>query len=316
MVFFIAAITCSGGTTPPSRKAAFFPRQVDSSDQDYYANAHPYLEEPLEQLVKRIPELKKIQPAADQEALPGILEKIAGNVDSFFQNVVNLIAQEKITLEKLNVRGQVKASERVQDNYLILRHDNDTGDDMVEYRMDAAGHRMDQIGLDKGYLVTSGFALSCKYFSTDFQREAKFRYLGEQKIGLRDTFVVAFAQQPGLATLFVTMAWRGHPSVRMLIQGIAWVDKSDFQIIRMRTDLLAPRTEIGLDRQTTEVTFDRVQLPDVATPLWLPSDVQLNIQFAGIEAFNAANRVLIYHNEHHYTDYRRHQVSVKMITPQ
>ncbi len=79
--------------------------------------------------------------------------------------------------------------------------------------------------------------------------------------------------------------------MRMLIQGIAWVDKSDFQIIRMRTDLLAPRTEIGLDRQTTEVTFDRVQLPDVATPLWLPSDVQLNIQFAGIEAFNAANRV-------------------------
>ncbi len=140
---------------------------------------------------KRIPELKKIQPAADQEALPGILEKIAGNVDSFFPKCREPNCARKDNSGKTERPGPGQASERVQDNYLILRHDNDTGDDMVEYRMDAAGHRMDQIGLDKGYLVTSGFALSCKYFSTDFQREAKFRYLGEQKIGLRDTFVVA-----------------------------------------------------------------------------------------------------------------------------
>jgi hypothetical protein len=32
----------------------------------------------------------------------------------------------------------------------------------------------------------------------------------------------------------------------MLIQGVAWVEKVNFQIIRMRMDLLASRPEIGL----------------------------------------------------------------------
>jgi hypothetical protein len=35
--------------------------------------AHPYPEEPLKQLVKRIPDLKGIRPSADQQALSMIL---------------------------------------------------------------------------------------------------------------------------------------------------------------------------------------------------------------------------------------------------
>jgi hypothetical protein len=50
-------------------------QSIDKSDQFYYANAHPYLEEPVKKLVKRIPELKPMQPASDQQALPMILEK-------------------------------------------------------------------------------------------------------------------------------------------------------------------------------------------------------------------------------------------------
>jgi hypothetical protein len=49
----------------------------------------------------------------------------------------------------------------------------------------------------------------------------------------------------------------------MLTQGIAWVDKENFHIVRMQTDLLARRPEIGLDKQTTKVRFGEVRLPDV-----------------------------------------------------
>ena len=152
------------------------------SDQLYYANAHPYLDQPLETLDKQIPELKKLRPATDQQALPGILEKTAANADGFFHHIVDLIASEKITQERLNGIGIVTASEQVRDNYLILRHATDLGADIVEYRMDSQGNRMDQVGLTKGYLVTSGFALSCNYFSSAFQPESKFRYLGEQRL--------------------------------------------------------------------------------------------------------------------------------------
>lgn len=62
------------------------------------------------------------------------------------------------------------------------------------------GNRLDHIGLDRGYVVTFGFALDSNYFSTAFQPESKFRYLGDQKIGSRDTYVVAFAQNPASPT--------------------------------------------------------------------------------------------------------------------
>jgi hypothetical protein len=150
--------------------------------------------------------------------------------------------------------------------------------------MDSQGNRLDHVGLDKGYLVTFGFALSCTISRQPSSPESRFRYLGDQKIGPRPTYVIAFTQQPGKATLFVTMTGRKGTSARTLMQGIAWVDKRNFQIIRMRTDLLSPHPEIGLDRQTTEVTLNRVQLMDVANPLWLPSDVKVYLRFKAFDS--------------------------------
>jgi hypothetical protein len=58
---------------------------VDSvNEQSYYTNIHPYIEEPLKQLTKQIPQLKDLQPAQDQQALPVILQKAGGQVDDFF----------------------------------------------------------------------------------------------------------------------------------------------------------------------------------------------------------------------------------------
>jgi hypothetical protein len=44
---------------------------------------HPYLEEPLDQLAKRIPELRGISPAADQRELAMILQRTGTRVDEF-----------------------------------------------------------------------------------------------------------------------------------------------------------------------------------------------------------------------------------------
>jgi len=94
--------------------------------------------------------------------------------------------------------------------------------------------------------------------------------------------------------------------VDMLTQGILWVDKNGFQIIRMRSDLLAPDNKIRLDQLTTEVTFGEVQLQDAPSPLWLPSEVTVSIEINKQK----------FRNVHHYTNYRRYRVSVKIVSPQ
>jgi hypothetical protein len=66
------------------------PQLVDTSGQSYFANAHPYLEEPLEELIERIPELKALQPALDQQALPMILGKTGARVQEFSRTLSTL----------------------------------------------------------------------------------------------------------------------------------------------------------------------------------------------------------------------------------
>jgi hypothetical protein len=286
-------------------------------DQAAYVNAHPYFEEPFKELVKHLPELKKLQPDKDQQRLTEILRKTSANVDDFLHYIVDVIAQEKITQQRLSHRGWVTASQKVQDNYLILRRtDPDTQDDnIVEYRMDAEGRPLENIGLYRGYLVTFGFALMANYFSSQYQGESEFRYLGEQKIASRDTFVVAFAQKPG-SSLLVRMSSSSGRAVQLLMQGVAWIDKANFQILRIRSDLLAPRPEIGLNHQSTEVTFDPVQLADVSAPLWLPREVTVDLGVREPPSDHQQHEERNYRNEHHYSDYRRYRVSVKMLPPQ
>lgn len=288
---------------------------AQNAAQSYYAGVHPYFEAATAQLIERIPELKKIQPATDQAALPGILKKAGLNVDDHFSNLVDLIAREKITMQR-SLGKITSASQRIEDNYLILRESHKQSFQMVEYRMDAAGHRLDNVGINLGYLVSRGFAMTSNFFASGWQHESDFRYLGDQRIDSRETYVVGFAQKPALATLIVTMKGPNDVQYPVLIQGVAWIDKSNMQIVRMRTDLLAPHPELGLERQTTDVIFSEVRLADVAAPLWLPRDVKVNVAIKGPDSENGHAQEIRYRNEHHYSDYRRYRVSVKMISPQ
>jgi len=238
-------------------------------------------------------------------------------VDDFFRHITDLTAQEEISLTRLRQEKPYTKPElsgqRVRDSYLILRHRNNGQTEIIEYRTDGKGDNFDQVLVHNGFLVTSGFALSCNYFSTGFQSESTFRYLGEEKIGQRDSYVVAFAQLPGKATLSIRTKGRSETVAHVLVEGVAWIDKSDFQILRMRTDLLAPRKEIGLSQQTTEITFDKVQLADVATPLWLPSSVKAYVELTTHNGDVDEFFELSYHNEHRYTNYQRYRVSAKML---
>ncbi len=302
---FAAEAKRLGGTDDTSSDSASAESAAAGHEPDY-ANAHAYVELPMAQLVEREPELKSLQPAADQQELPMILQKMGERMDDFVHNIGDLIAREELTQEKLNADGKVKAKQHVQDNYLILHHGYSWGAS-AEYRMDDKGNRLGPIGLAQGYLATSGHALSCIEFSSaaQSQSQSRFRYLGNAMLGSRETYVLAFAQRPGEINFATVMAGTGAKDVDMPMQGILWVDKSNFQILRMRRDLLAPNREILLEQLTTDVTLGEVRLQDVPDPLWLPSDVDVYIEIGGQK----------YRNMHHYQDYRRYRVSVKIGDP-
>jgi hypothetical protein len=297
VVFQVRAADEASGANPQ--------QAADTGGLTYYANAHPYLEESLKHLMKHIPELRALRPAAGaDEMLPVILMHTGMRVGNFLENIVDLTAHEEVGQKILTHEGNLLAQQQAQYNYLILRNGQENPPRYEEYRTDGDGNRSDQDGVELGYAITTGFALKCIYFSPGMQPGSTFRYLGDQMLGERDTYVVAFAQRPTQTRFWgtVTGEWG---TVKILDQGIAWIDKRTFQILRIRTDLLAAHEEIGLARQTTEVTFSEVQMPDVEKALWLPSDAEVYAEFQGHT----------FRNEHHYSAYERFRVSVKMGAP-
>lgn len=122
------------------------PDETSESTQEYYANAHPYLSEPIEELRKRIPELDGLKPAADQQILPALLQRTAQQVDESFRDIVDLSGQESIVEEKLEL-GKVVARQQVEVSYLILRRGPSVWGRVDEYRMDAKGEHLFEAGL-------------------------------------------------------------------------------------------------------------------------------------------------------------------------
>jgi hypothetical protein len=129
--------------------------------------------------------------------------------------------------------------------------------------------------------LSANFASSLLYFSSDLQGQARFRYLGEQQVGVRTAYVVAFAQVPGVATVGISMRMPNGDKSNWLMQGIAWIDKSTFEILQMRTDLSVPLDSSSAcqqrqDQRQTRVQFALVQPDGVADMMWLPTEADVH----------------------------------------
>ena len=137
-----------------------------------------------------------------------------------------------------------------------------------------------------GYSLIQGFALLPMHFHPYHQEAGHFRYLGRHILNNREYHVVAFAQQPDKAELL------GGVRVNGVDINVAWIDPDNFQIARMRTDLLMAKPEVGMEM--TETQFTEVHLPGVAKSFWLPSEA--------VVTRRTKNRTL--REKHQFSDYK------------
>jgi len=291
MLLFSRAVLFGGccGAAPPLAQL------VDTSGQHVYDGAKTTVGRPLVELLKAAPELRGLEPAQSQEELDEILDKVGANVDALLEGFPNLIAREDIDEERLDRKRSVTTRRLDPFSYMILAHESGEKVDLEEYRTDAKGNRTEPRQLERKFCLTTGFATMWIHFHPGNRPASRFKLLGRQELRGHKTDVVALAQRPGWATVVGKVESNGT-SIVILYQGIAWIDVPSYQILRMRTDLLAPREDVGLERQTTEIEFGEVRLPEVSTPLWLPHEVVVT----------TASNGEILHNQHRYTSLNFH----------
>jgi hypothetical protein len=258
-----------------------------------YTKAKPKGAQAIDYLHRPPSDLPGLEPATDQGQLESILSSVGNTVAEFLKNFPSTSSLEQIHQEKLRRKQKVGTTLDQKFRYLCFTPAEDWGPGFDEYRADLLGIQALPQGLQDGFMLTSGFASASLLFHPKYQSQASFRYLGRQKVNGRDTYVIAFAQQPGKARL--NGAFKSGPiSMTTFSQGLAWIDSQNYQITRLRTDLLRPLPEINLERETTEIAFGEVHFKGIAEGFWLPQQVTVAVDWNGKH----------FRNEHRYSEFK------------
>lgn len=243
---------------------------VPAFETPVWTSAKPYLDEPLPQLITIVPELHGLNLASDQQPLTELLKKTSDKSLDLLRRMPNVISRENVEI-KVEPRGPTTHQ---QFDYLVLRHEASGVVTLDEYRSEKKKTAT--------LVLSQGAANAWVLFHPGNLAESRFRYLGQQEMDGHATVVLGFAQIPDKVKFPGQVKFEGTP-IPVLFQGIAWIDESDFRIVRLRTDLLAPRPDIYLRTLTREVVFFEVRIlgNEGAEPLWLPQEVTVRWDFKG-----------------------------------
>jgi hypothetical protein len=261
--------------------------------------------------------------------LPALLNKIGQRTLELSRKIPDLISHEEV----VESQGGAKTT-REDFPYLILARRSKDAVTLEEFRVDlktgatletdngekpgasigpGSPSRWDDLASASQQINTratgvpplgQGFASLWVLFYPSNLTESNFRYLGEQKMEGHRAFVLAFAQKPESVRLPGEVRLEDK-SLQIYYQGIAWVDASDFRIVRLRTDLLSPLIDLHLTQLTAEVQFAVMQAAGFASPLWLPREVIVTSQVNGHT----------FHDKHSYSNYRSFQAHARILLP-
>jgi hypothetical protein len=245
-------------------------------------------------------DLTGFEPAKDQASIGGILATVGDNVSRLFANLLNISAIEKVQLEKLSREGVAEPARKFEYLYLCMGAIDKKDPSFDEYRSDSKGREISQLGLEEGYMLTSGFVSAPLIFHPIHQKGSSFRLLGHQKVKGRDAIVVAFAQVPTQSRL--SGIFRSGKTARVTFkQGAAWIDAENYQIIRLISDLLTPVPEIKLEKLETQIDFQEIRLDRGARTFWLPTQVVVTVHWNGKDL----------RNTHLYSDFKLFNVEAQ-----
>ncbi len=302
--------------TPPSLNQA----RIRAEETRLYSEAQPYLDNSAPELEKRVRELKGLKPDSRQEQLSDLLLKIGTRVDELVAKVPDLTSDERVTQTQwvVGLAQDCASHSRVPGNfpiencsqtsgkriqkdfhYIILSSQTQDGRVLEELRTNEQNQPLKSGAEGPNF---QGFVGSWVIFSPSNRSESRFHYLGEQKIGKREAFVVAFAQIPGSVNVPVMMV-NGGRFVPVLFQGVAWIDQEDFRIIQLRTDILEPRQEAGLQKETAKILFGPVDISLLNLELWLPMGVDVSVEANGLAV----------QEQHVYSNYRLYHATSRML---
>jgi hypothetical protein len=292
-----------------------------------YVNAISFVSSSVAEIKEAVPELKGLKPVKEQNGLLPLLDKVGAKTRDLSREIPSLISREEVVESRQRVTVN-----RQTFSYLMLAHRDPDAVTLEEFRLNSEtgellqtedarkpatpgsrdspslwddlsrASRRASTREDGSPPLSQGFASMWIRFYPANRSESTFRYLGQQKMNGHHTIVIAFAQKPGSVRMPAEVRLE-NKTLPVFFQGVAWIDASDFRIVRLRTDLLSPLTEYPLSQLTSDVLFADTRAGGFSTTLWLPQRVEVTTVVDG----------RVFEDQHRYSDYHSFQVRSRIL---
>jgi hypothetical protein len=236
-------------------------------------------------------------------SLQDVVHNTSKRLEEFVGNVNRISAVEVLEHERLDKHGKVLEREKHRSNYVAIIEETLPGAlNVDEYRDGALGAN----GSFPHDIATVGMPSLALIFHPSHLDEFKIECEGTAVWREQPVWRLRFQQRkdrPATISAFRV----GTKIFPVLIQGTAWVDAENYQIVHLETELLEPIPSVGLYNERQVLDYGPVQFQNSKMSLWLPQEAEIYLQSAGRH----------FHHRHSYSDYRIFSVEVgqKIGTP-
>jgi hypothetical protein len=254
--------------------------------------ATPKPETEWERNFRMLRELETSTPEVDPNVEcpgPNVLKGVGERMKEFVSNLERFTATEEVEHYPADSGKHVRAPERRRYAYVVTVTQNSVGTFLLDEYRDGS-MTMENF---PGNVATNGLPALDLLFHPVLAGDFQFACEGLGQANGRPAWQVRFAQRADREVRI--RSYRiGARSFLIYLEGRAWIDPGNYQVVRLESNLQKPVPEIELKQEHIVIEYAPVQFHTQQSEIWLPKEAELYVDRRGHP----------YYRRHRFTDFR------------
>ena len=207
---------------------------------------------------------------------PKVLKGVGEQMKEFVSNLEKFTATEEVKHQPLMSGKNRRPEEKRQFAYVVTVSRNRVGTFLLEEYRDGG---MDATKFPS-QIATNGLPALNLIFHPLLAEDFQFKCEGLGQAEGKAAWQVHFAQRAD-KQVRIRAYVVGERTYRVYLEGRAWIDPGNYQVVRLESELQWPIPEIGLTKEHILIHYAPVEFRTQKMEIWLPQKAELYVEKKG-----------------------------------
>jgi len=205
-----------------------------------------------------------------------VLEKVGQELQLLPSTLDRFSANETLQHQDVSEKGIASKATTVSFAYVVSIHETRHGFlNVEEYR-----NGTDDPNVFPEHLATRGLPSQVFLFHPYYQNDFEMKCEGLARQGIGFAWQIHFQQKRDVPSRMQVHYLNGK-RFPVPLKGRAWIDATNYEVVRLQTDIREPLKEAGLYAQHTDIEYGPVRFQKNNLDLWLPVRAEIYMQTRG-----------------------------------